>query len=212
MSFAAADLYVPEEKPAIIANADKKALKFHTAYQRGLITANEKHRNIIETWTHAVEELSGKLMEKLKNDQRHGADYINPVYVMAKSGARGSVAQVRQLCGIRGLMAKPNGEIIETPIRANFREGLRVLEYFTSTHGARKGLADTALKTADSGYLTRKLVDVSQDVIVAELDCGTVGAVTKSAVFDGDVVKLSLAEAITGRPPATPSSTSSPTR
>jgi len=199
MSFAAADLYVPEEKPAIIANADKKALKFHTAYQRGLITANEKHRNIIETWTHAVEELSGKLMEKLKNDQRHGADYINPVYVMAKSGARGSVAQVRQLCGIRGLMAKPNGEIIETPIRANFREGLRVLEYFTSTHGARKGLADTALKTADSGYLTRKLVDVSQDVIVAELDCGTVGAVTKSAVFDGDVVKLSLAEAITGR-------------
>ncbi|MCK6489587.1 MAG: DNA-directed RNA polymerase subunit beta' [Planctomycetes bacterium] len=199
MSFGAADLYVPEEKAAIIGEADKKALKFHKAYQRGLITASEKHRNVIETWTHAVEELSSKLMEKLKNDQRHGADYINPVYVMAKSGARGSVAQIRQLCGLRGLMAKPNGEIIEVPIRANFREGLRVLEYFTSTHGARKGLADTALKTADSGYLTRKLVDVSQDVIVAEIDCGTVGGITKSTVYDGDVIKLSLSEAITGR-------------
>ena len=199
ISFAASDLYVPEEKGAVVAEADKKAMKFQKAYQRGLITASEKHRNIVETWTHAVEELSGKLMEKLRDDKRHGVDYINPVYVMAKSGARGSVAQVRQLCGMRGLMAKPNGEIIETPIRANFREGLKVLEYFTSTHGARKGLADTALKTADSGYLTRKLVDVSQDVIVSEVDCGTVGAVTKAVVYDGDVIKVSLAEAITGR-------------
>src|SRR5690606_6290869 len=112
---------------------------------------------------------------------------------------RGSVAQVRQLCGMRGLMAKPNGEIIETPIRANFREGLKVLEYFTSTHGARKGLADTALKTADSGYLTRKLVDVAQDVIIAEVDCGTVGGITKAVVYDGDVIKVTLAEAISGR-------------
>ncbi len=199
ISFAAADLYVPEEKSAVVGEADKKAQKFHKAYQRGLITASEKHRNIVETWTHAVEELSGKLMEKLRDDKRHGVDYINPVYVMAKSGARGSVAQVRQLCGMRGLMAKPNGEIIETPIRANFREGLKVLEYFTSTHGARKGLADTALKTADSGYLTRKLVDVSQDVIISEVDCGTVGGITKAVVYDGDVVKVTLAEAITGR-------------
>ncbi len=199
MSFGAADLYVPEEKPAIIAEADKKAIKFHKAYQRGLITASEKHRNIVETWTHATEELSGLLMDRLKNDTRHGVDYINPVYVMAKSGARGSVAQIRQLCGIRGLMAKPNGDIIETPIRANFREGLKVLEYFTSTHGARKGLADTALKTADSGYLTRKLVDVAQDVIVAQADCGTVGGITKAVVYDGDAIKVTLADAITGR-------------
>jgi DNA-directed RNA polymerase subunit beta' len=199
ISFGASDLYVPEQKKAIIDEADKKALKYHKAYQRGLITASEKHRNIIETWTHATEELSKALMTCLKDDQRFGKDYINPVYVMATSGARGSVAQVRQLCGLRGLMAKPNGEIIETPIRANFREGLRVLEYFTSTHGARKGLADTALKTADSGYLTRKLVDVSQDVIISEQDCGTVGGITKAVVYEGDVVKLTLADAIAGR-------------
>jgi DNA-directed RNA polymerase subunit beta' len=199
MSFGASDLYVPEEKNAIIGEADKRALKFNKAYQRGLITASEKHRNIIETWTHATEELSKALMERLRNDSRYGDDYINPVYVMATSGARGSVAQIRQLCGLRGLMAKPNGEIIETPIRANFREGLKVLEYFTSTHGARKGLADTALKTADSGYLTRKLVDVSQDVIISLVDCGTVGGVTKAVVYEGDLIKLSLADAITGR-------------
>ena len=199
MSFGAADLYVPEEKGAIIAEADKKAQKYQKAYQRGLITASEKHRNIIETWTHATEELSKALMERLRNDTRYGDEYINPVYVMATSGARGSVAQIRQLCGLRGLMAKPNGEIIETPIRANFREGLKVLEYFTSTHGARKGLADTALKTADSGYLTRKLVDVSQDVIVSLVDCNTVGGVTKAVVYEGDVIKVSLADAITGR-------------
>ncbi len=199
MSFAASDLYVPEEKAAIVIEADKKAQKYHKAYQRGLITAAEKRRNVIEAWTHATEEIGGKLMEKLRDDKRHGPDYINPVYVMAKSGARGSVAQVRQLCGMRGLLAKPNGEIIETPVRANFREGLKVLEYFTSTHGARKGLADTALKTADSGYLTRKLVDVAQDMIVSEVDCGTVGGITKSVVYDGDVIKLTLADAVTGR-------------
>ena len=199
MSFASSDLYVPEEKSAIIGEADKKAMKFNKAYQRGLITASEKHRNIVETWSHAREQLSSMLMEKLRDDKRHGVGYINPVYVMAKSGARGSIAQVTQLCGIRGLMAKPNGEIIETPIRANFREGLKVLEYFTSTHGARKGLADTALKTADSGYLTRKLVDVSQDVIIAHDDCGTVGGITKAVVYDGDNIKVTLAEAVTGR-------------
>ncbi len=199
ISFGADDFYVPEEKIAIIAEADKKAMKFHKAYQRGLITGQERHRNVIETWSHAVEEISTVLIERLRNDTRYGGDYINPVYVMAKSGARGSTANFRQLCGIRGLMAKPNGEIIETPIRANFREGLKVLEYFTSTHGARKGLADTALKTADSGYLTRKLVDVAQDVIVSHLDCGTVGGITKAVVYDGEAVKVTLVDAITGR-------------
>jgi DNA-directed RNA polymerase subunit beta' len=199
MSFAASDLLVPAEKARIVDEADKAAQKFQKAYLRGIITAKEKHRKVIETWTHATESIKKILMDQLKADQRHGTDYINPVYVMAKSGARGNETQVRQLCGIRGLMAKPNGEIIETPIRANFREGLRALEYFTSTHGARKGLADTALKTADSGYLTRKLVDVSQDVIIAEVDCGTVGGVTKAVVYDGDVIKLALADAIKGR-------------
>jgi DNA-directed RNA polymerase subunit beta' len=199
MSFAASDLLVPEEKSKIVEEADKSAQKFQKAYLRGIITAKEKHRKVIETWTHATESIKKVLMEQLKADQRHGLDYINPVYVMAKSGARGNETQVRQLCGIRGLMAKPNGEIIETPIRANFREGLKALEYFTSTHGARKGLADTALKTADSGYLTRKLVDVSQDVIIAEVDCGTVGGVTKAVVYDGDMIKVSLADAIKGR-------------
>ena len=133
MSFAASDLLVPEEKAKIVDEADKSAVKFQKAYLRGIITAKEKHRKIIETWTHATESIKKVLMEQLKADTRHGSDYINPVYVMAKSGARGNETQVRQLCGIRGLMAKPNGEIIETPIRANFREGLRALEYFTST-------------------------------------------------------------------------------
>jgi DNA-directed RNA polymerase subunit beta' len=199
MSFAASDLIVPEEKVRIVDEADKAAQKYQKAYLRGIITAKEKHRKIIETWTHATETIKKVLMDQLKADNRHGPDYINPVYVMAKSGARGNETQVRQLCGIRGLMAKPNGEIIETPIRSNFREGLKALEYFTSTHGARKGLADTALKTADSGYLTRKLVDVAQDVIVSEVDCGTVGGITKAVVYDGDVIKVSLAEAIKGR-------------
>jgi DNA-directed RNA polymerase subunit beta' len=199
MSFAASDLLVPEEKARIVDEADKAASKYQKAYLRGIITAKEKHRKVVETWTHATETIKKVLMDQLKVDQRHGPDYINPVYVMAKSGARGNDTQIRQLCGIRGLMAKPNGEIIETPIRANFREGLKALEYFTSTHGARKGLADTALKTADSGYLTRKLVDVSQDVIISEVDCGTVGGITKSVVYDGEVIKVSLAEAIKGR-------------
>ncbi|MCX8040201.1 MAG: DNA-directed RNA polymerase subunit beta' [Planctomycetota bacterium] len=199
LSFAASDLLVPEEKAKIVKQADEQAQKFQKAYLRGIITAKEKHRKVVEAWTHATEQMKRVLMEQLKNDQRFGPDYINPVYVMAKSGARGNETQVRQLCGLRGLMAKPNGDIIETPIRSNFREGLKALEYFTSTHGARKGLADTALKTADSGYLTRKLVDVAQDVIITEPDCGTVGGITKAVVYDGDTVKVPLSEAIRGR-------------
>ncbi len=198
ISFGVADLDTPAEKDEIIAEADKKALKLLKAYQRGLITAQERHRSVRDVWNHATEAVGKALMANLR--QKTGAnDYINPVYAMATSKARGSETQLRQLAGMRGLMAKPNGEIIETPIRASFKDGLRVLEYFTSTHGARKGLADTALKTADSGYLTRKLVDVAQDVIVTEHDCGTVGGITKAVIYEGDEVKVSLADSIIGR-------------
>ena len=199
ISFGISDLIEPEAKKDLIAAADEKAMKFAKAYQRGLITGAERHRNVRDVWNHATEQIGKELMGSLKNDEREGGIYINPVYAMAISKARGSEAQIRQLAGMRGLMAKPNGEIIETPIRASFKDGLRVLEYFTSTHGARKGLADTALKTADSGYLTRKLVDVAQDVIISEDDCGTVGGVTKAAVYEGETVKVSLAEGIIGR-------------
>ncbi len=199
ISFAVSDLREPEEKKTLIEEADKKAIKFVKAYQRGLITAAERHRNVRDVWNHCTDQIGKALMGNLSNDERDSGNYINPVYAMATSKARGSEAQIRQLAGMRGLMAKPNGEIIETPIRASFKDGLRVLEYFTSTHGARKGLADTALKTADSGYLTRKLVDVGQDVIISEHDCGSMGGVTKSIVYEGEAVKVTLAESIIGR-------------
>jgi len=210
LSFGFADLDEPADKATVIADADKRSTRFFKAYQRGLITGQERHRNVRDVWNHATDTIGKALMNHLATDKRFGQEYLNPVYAMAISKARGSEVQVRQLAGMRGLMAKPNGEIIETPIRASFKDGLKVLEYFTSTHGARKGLADTALKTADSGYLTRKLVDVGQDVIVSEIDCGTVGGVTKSVIYEGEEVKVSLAENIIGR--VTPSSTSSPTR
>ncbi len=152
-----------------------------------------------------------KLVQALKNDRRDengnelppdsklGKPYLNPVYLMSDSGARGNVSQLMQAAGMRGLMAKPSGEIIETPIRANFREGLNILEYFSSTHGARKGLADTALKTADSGYLTRKLCDIAQSVIVGEIDCGSKRGVLKRAIYKGEQVDVPLREQITGR-------------
>src|SRR4029077_3350567 len=127
---------------------------------------------------------------------KQGTQYLNPVYLMSDSGARGNVSQMQQLAGMRGLMAKPSGEIIETPIRANFREGLKILEYFSSTHGARKGLADTALKTADSGYLTRKLADVAQNIVISMKDCGTINGISKSAVMKGDKVDVSLAQQV----------------
>jgi DNA-directed RNA polymerase subunit beta' len=199
LSMAISDLREPESKAAMIADADKKSIRFLKAYQRGLITSGERHRNVRDVWNHCTDAIGKALMVALSEDVREDGHYINPVYAMAHSKARGSEAQVRQLAGMRGLMAKPNGEIIETPIRASFKDGLKVLEYFTSTHGARKGLADTALKTADSGYLTRKLVDVAQDTIVCEANCGCMGGVTKSVVYEGDQVKVSLAECVTGR-------------
>ena len=142
------------------------------------------------------DEITKQMMNELKDDRREGKPYLNPIFLMAHSGARGGVEQIRQLAGMRGLMAKPSGQIIETPIKANFREGLSVLEYFSSTHGARKGLADTALKTADSGYLTRKLADVAQNVVVTTHDCGTTQGITKGVIYRGEKVEVSLADSI----------------
>src|SRR3989337_1844524 len=167
-------------------------------YQRGIITEGERYNQVLDAWTHAREQITTEMMQELENDTRF-AGYVNPIFLMAHSGARGGVEQIRQLAGMRGLMAKPSGKIIETPIKANFREGLTVLEYFSSTHGARKGLADTALKTADSGYLTRKLADVAQNVVVTQHDCGTTQGVTKSVLYRGEKVEVRLAEAVHGR-------------
>ena len=154
---------------------------------------------MLDAWTHAREQITTEMMQELENDYRVRRGYVNPIFLMAHSGARGGVEQIRQLAGMRGLMAKPSGKIIETPIKANFREGLTVLEYFSSTHGARKGLADTALKTADSGYLTRKLADVAQNVVITMHDCGTTQGITKGVIYRGEKVEVSLADSIRGR-------------
>ena len=159
------DIVIPPDKEKILAEYEKQVEGVHGQYDRGLITEDERHETIVNIWTEATDKVAEAMQDNL--------DELNPVFMMANSGARGSFKQIRQLAGMRGLMANPKGEIIERPIKANFMEGLSVLEYFISTHGARKGLADTALRTADSGYLTRRLVDVSQDVIVREADCGT---------------------------------------
>jgi DNA-directed RNA polymerase subunit beta' len=199
LSFATDDLVTPDTKVRHIAEAEKQVLKYKKLYDRGVITEQERYNQVLDTWTHARERITGEMMEAMKSDDRGGTGYVNPVYLMAHSGARGGIEQIRQLAGMRGLMAKPTGEIIETPIKANFREGLSVLEYFSSTHGARKGLADTALKTADSGYLTRKLADVAQNVVVTNEDCGTSQGITKGVIYRGEKVEVRLAEAINGR-------------
>src|SRR5690606_23723108 len=198
LSFATDDLITPPSKAKIIANAEKTVLKFLGQYRRGIITDMERYNQVLDTWTHAREQITEEMMSQLKNDRRKPG-YVNPIYLMAHSGARGGVEQIRQLAGMRGLMAKPSGKIIETPIKANFREGLTVLEYFSSTHGARKGLADTALKTADSGYLTRKLADVAQNVVVTMHDCKTTQGITKGIIYRGEKVEVSLADSIKGR-------------
>jgi len=185
------DLEIPPEKQSCIEEANKELSKVDEQYKKGIITERERHNKIIDIWTKATDKVSDLVFKHL--------DKFNPVFMMADSGARGSKLQIRQLAGMRGLMAKPSGEIIETPITSNFREGLSVLEYFISTHGARKGLADTALKTADAGYLTRRLVDVAQEVIVVEEDCGTVNGITVSAIVEGDEVVVPLKERIVGR-------------
>jgi len=191
MSIAVEDLTVPESKAKILAKAHKEVDQVEAQYRRGLITEGERYNKIIDIWMRITEEISDSVLENLEP--------FNPIFMMADSGARGSEQQVRQLAGMRGLMAKPSGEIIESPITANFREGLTVHEYFISTHGARKGLADTALKTADSGYLTRRLVDVAQEVIVTEEDCGTLNGILMTPIREGDEEVVSLKERIIGR-------------
>ena len=198
LSFATDDLITPEAKTRIIAAAEKEVLRKNKLYQRGIITEGERYNQVLDAWTHAREQITTEMMSALENDYRSDG-YVNPIFLMAHSGARGGVEQMRQLGGMRGLMAKPSGKIIETPIKANFREGLTVLEYFSSTHGARKGLADTALKTADSGYLTRKLADVAQNVVITMEDCGTTQGITKGIIYRGEKVEVGLAESIKGR-------------
>jgi len=199
ISFANVDMKVPPEKHAIIERTKKEVERVTRMYEKGAITEGERYNQVVDAWTHARELVSDAMMKGLRNDVRDGKPYLNPIFMMANSGARGSTDQVRQLAGMRGLMAKPSGKIIETPILANFREGLSVLEYFSSTHGARKGLADTAIKTADSGYLTRKLVDVAQNLVINEDDCGTAAGITKAVIYKGEKVEVSLTDAVIGR-------------
>jgi DNA-directed RNA polymerase subunit beta' len=200
ISFGKDDLIIPAEKQTLVAEAKGKVAEFETQYQDGLITKGEKYNKVVDIWSKCTDDVADAMMSKISDID---SGNLNAVYMMAHSGARGSAAQIRQLAGMRGLMAKPSGEIIENPIISNFKEGLTVLEYFNSTHGARKGLADTALKTANSGYLTRRLVDVAQDAIITEEDCGTEQGISMRAVMNGADVVVPLSERILGRVPAT---------
>jgi len=191
------DMIIPVEKDQEIDAAQKQIKEVEKQYRKGVITPGERYNKIIDIWTHCTDQISNVMFRTLEKNQ--GKKEYNPVYLMVDSGARGNRQQVRQLAGVRGLMAKPSGDIIEKPILSNFREGLTVLEYFISTHGARKGLADTALKTADSGYMTRKLVDVAQDVIIREDDCGTTNGIWVQAISEGDEVVVKLADRLIGR-------------
>ena len=191
------DMIIPKEKATLIESAQKQIVEVQKQYRRGIITDGERKNKLQDIWTHTGEEIANALFRTLEHN--NGQAQANPVFMMVDSGARGNRTQVKQLAGMRGLMAKPSGEIIERPILSNFREGLSVLEYFISTHGARKGLADTALKTADSGYLTRKLVDASQDVIITTEDCGTVNGIVVRPIYEGDEEVVSLATRIIGR-------------
>ena len=200
------DMLVPQEKHEIISRAQKEVKEIEQQYVSGLVTSGERYNKVVDIWGKSGDEVSKVMMAKLSKEMvtdRHGnqvqQESFNSIYMMADSGARGSAAQIRQVAGMRGLMAKPDGSIIETPITANFREGLNVLEYFISTHGARKGLADTALKTANSGYLTRRLVDVTQDLVVTELDCGTQAGYIMRAIVEGGEVIESLRDRVLGR-------------
>jgi len=197
ISFGKDDLIIPDAKEKLVGDTESKAKEYEQQYQDGLITQGEKYNKVIDAWSHCTDMVSDAMMKVISEDTP--GKPINSVYMMAHSGARGSVAQMKQLAGMRGLMAKPSGEIIETPIISNFKEGLTVLEYFNSTHGARKGLADTALKTANSGYLTRRLVDVAQDCIVYEEDCGTDIVITVSSVVQGGEVVVDIGEQVLGR-------------
>jgi DNA-directed RNA polymerase subunit beta' len=205
-SIAIGNMVVPSNKKEIVTRADKDVLKIHKQYMDGLITDGERYNKVIDVWSRAADMVAAEMMGSISTEVVDGAEgekktieSFNPIYMMADSGARGSQAQIRQLAGMRGLMAKPSGEIIETPITANFREGLTVLQYFISTHGARKGLADTALKTANSGYLTRRLVDVAQDCIITEDDCGTIDGIYVSALMEGGEIIETVGKRVLGR-------------
>ena len=197
ISFGISDLETPKAKQDLMIKAEKQVKDFEQQYQDGLITQGEKYNKVVDVWSKCSDDVAGEMMKNISTIKK--GEPVNSVWMMAHSGARGSAAQIKQLAGMRGLMAKPSGEIIETPIKSSFKDGLNVLEYFNSTHGARKGLADTALKTANSGYLTRRLVDVAQDCIVTEDDCGTEnGFVMRSVIEGGDIIEP-LAERILGR-------------
>ena len=206
ISICSDDMLVPTQKPEIIAAAEKEVKEIESQYTNGLVTDGERYNKVVDIWGRTGEQVAKVMMEQLGQvevldfqDNKVKQESFNSIYMMADSGARGSAAQIRQLAGMRGLMAKPDGSIIETPITTNFREGLNVLQYFISTHGARKGLADTALKTANSGYLTRRLVDVTQDLVVIEEDCGTENGVTMKALIEGGEVIEPLRDRILGR-------------
>ncbi len=199
ISFGKDDLVIPEAKQRLVGEANSRVSEFEQQYMDGLITKGEKYNKVVDIWSKATDDVADEMMKGISDISEN----LNAVYMMAHSGARGSAAQIRQLAGMRGLMAKPSGEIIENPIISNFKEGLTVLEYFNSTHGARKGLADTALKTANSGYLTRRLVDVAQDAIITEVDCGTENGIKMRAVMNGADIVVPLSERILGRTPST---------
>ncbi|MFZ5608375.1 MAG: DNA-directed RNA polymerase subunit beta' [Pseudomonadota bacterium] len=203
ISFGKDDMVIPEEKEKLVEETRQLVKEYEQQYQEGFITQGEKYNKVVDAWSQCGDKVAEAMMRRISAtaiDKKSGRESeINSIYMMAHSGARGSQAQMKQLAGMRGLMAKPSGEIIETPIISNFKEGLSVLEYFNSTHGARKGLADTALKTANSGYLTRRLVDVSQDAVVVEVDCGTEDGLTVSELVEGGTTVVSLADRILGR-------------
>ncbi|HCR85708.1 MAG TPA: DNA-directed RNA polymerase subunit beta' [Alphaproteobacteria bacterium] len=206
ISFGKDDIVIPENKDQIIGKTEGQVREFEKQYQDGLITKKEKYNKVVDAWSHCTDQVSNEMMKyvsgKIKTanwKDKTGQNSVNSIYMMADSGARGSAAQIKQLAGMRGLMAKPSGEIIEKPIISNFKEGLNVFEYFNSTHGARKGLADTALKTANSGYLTRRLVDVAQDAIVKEVDCGSKNGLVAQAITESGQTIVSLMDKIVGR-------------
>jgi DNA-directed RNA polymerase subunit beta' len=206
VSFGIDDIVIPEQKTKIVAAADHEVKEIQNQYSSGLVTNGERYNKVVDIWSRANDQVAKAMMEKLGTEEATDLRGVvkkqksfNSIFMMADSGARGSAAQIRQLAGMRGLMAKPDGSIIETPITANFREGLNVLQYFISTHGARKGLADTALKTANSGYLTRRLVDVAQDLVVTEVDCGTSYGLSMAPLVEGGDVVEALGERVLGR-------------
>jgi DNA-directed RNA polymerase subunit beta' len=210
VSFGIDDIVIPEQKTKLVAAADREVKEIQEQYASGLVTNGERYNKVVDIWSRANDQVAKAMMEKLGTEEaldsrgaQHRQKSFNSIFMMADSGARGSAAQIRQLAGMRGLMAKPDGSIIETPITANFREGLNVLQYFISTHGARKGLADTALKTANSGYLTRRLVDVAQDLVVTEEDCGTTNGLSMAPLVEGGDVVEGLGERVLGRVTAT---------